>query len=491
MLINSYIKVQMNTGIFYMKRFKKFNITTLGTVLLLALSSQAQATTYTVKQRITGLKVQSSSNSNAGGGPIPDTTPPVIEVSSPVLNFGSVAIGQPLTKSFIILNSGDEAATFSKQISFSSSTGASFAQLTSSCSSSLNPAQSCGVSVTFTPTSESEVLGAVELSIMGMALKTVALNGVGTGTPIGVLASKEGSSTNFGTVYMGGTKSQTFVFSNTGNGTDKGVYTSIIGANLAFGQNSCGQPGAAVDIAPNGTCNIEIIYSPTDGSALNGGLSVSSMSGSKSLTFIGSGYYDQYASSVKAYLNFESPVGTTNHVDSAPNPVSISSTVPTSDQYASAGMYSGYFDGTTGIQYDPSIDHDITSGDFTVEFNVKALSLNNLSYIAAQVPSTGTTGWYIAITSTGAIQFRFVGTRAVDSPEETIVVGEAAKISLQKTNGTLKVFKNGIEVLSKPFSSPSRSAQSSGMRIGMDHLGNNRLNGYLDEFRLTKGVARY
>ena len=99
-----------------------------------------------------------------------------------------------------------------------------------------------------------------------------------------------------------------------------------------------------------------------------------------------------------------------------------------------------------------------TSGAYTLEFSVSpsGTTTGNIALIYAWTPTLGT--WY--------------------------------HIAAQSTGSHLQLFINGTKVAETP-SSITTFATDRALRIGADFSGDAAYHGYIDDLRITKGVARY
>ena len=664
---------------------------------------------------------------NQAPGDSGSTTTPNLFYSTDQLLFGLTQVGAPTTKSFLISNIGDASATLTPGISLRNSAGV-FGGLQTNCTSTLLPGANCSVSLTFSPLDAQIYSSYIDVVSSNAGSKAVSLSGEGTGQAIVSLAAASGSSSNFGAVEVGSAKSETFVFSNSGNITDKGVYASLIGSNLSFSSNSCGVAGSPVNVAAGTNCSMTVVYEPSSAGSLSGGLSInSSATGQKTLSFTGSGAgaaipglaaasgsstnfgnvqvnlsksqiftfsntgniaatgvyasvdgpglsitsntcgtqaapvsiaaggtcnvsvnwsptsagsmaaanvtvggqtlnltgnatqitmniqdnagaalsglnfgtinadatkvirlanastspsslvvsnvvnssapysvlgvsnalggatctsvtsmnipaggscdvsvkmssatngtfnagsvtvtsnaqaaspisgstsvvvpltgvvnVDPYASGIKAYLTFEAPNGTSTFTDQSPVAPAITvNGVTASNSYAAAGSTSGYFNGSSSVQYGSSANYDVTQGDFTIEANIKATAMNTNNYIAVQrAVGSSTTGWNWRFTNAGAVQFWYTGGTVFTSAAGVVALNTPVKLAIERVGNVFKLFKDGA-LIATSSSITSGLSSNTVLHVGVAEDGTSKFTGYMDEFRLTKGYARY
>ncbi len=154
--------------------------------------------------------------------------------STDALSFGTVVVGQTSTvRTVLFTNDGGQAATLGVP-----ATSGDYAS-TTDCTSSLAPAESCSVSVTFTPTATGVRSGALTLSVNGNPV-TVTLAGTGsaalTVTPYGALTEDAPVNPGFGAVdaRTADSLSKTFYLVRSGTQTTAlSVSATITGADAA------------------------------------------------------------------------------------------------------------------------------------------------------------------------------------------------------------------------------------------------------------------
>ena len=162
----------------------------------------------------------------------------------------------------------------------------------------------------------------------------------------------------------------------------------------------------------------------------------------------------------------------------------------TTKQY---GTGSGYFDGTGDyLTLDGSADFAFGTGDFTIECWMYRVSATDDSTIIRSGPASGTTAgaWELNIQANNMIMFSWdVYTGGSWLLSGAISVGWN-HIAVSKVGTTLRIFINGvISATNSPFSA-NLSHTPTSVYVGGLSAGQ-YLNGYIDDLRITKGVARY
>jgi len=158
-----------------------------------------------------------------------------------------------------------------------------------------------------------------------------------------------------------------------------------------------------------------------------------------------------------------------------------------------ASRNAGFFNGTSSYLTLPAnAVLAFGTGDFTVETWIYITSYNNYS-IFDTIPIGGTGSrvnamvWYI--TSTGKLQvFSNGADRALSA--STIPLNQWNHIALVRSGTTWRYYINGIR--DSEYSYSVTLSLATGCVIGrLGDAASYFLNGYLDNFRVTKGVARY
>jgi hypothetical protein len=195
---------------------------------------------------------------------------------------------------------------------------------------------------------------------------------------------------------------------------------------------------------------------------------------------------DPYWANVSLLLHMDGSNGSTTFTDSSSNTLSITvsgSTVLSTTQIK-FGTASGSF--TNGKLTAPSNSVLSMDGDFTLEF---------------WVYQTGNTSPYDTVVS-AASESTFMIRHA--SGYEGVIVGGSINvantlsftlntwhhIAVVRNAGTYKVFKDGTDITTSTYTDSS-TRDLSGMIIGDSSVSPRNFVGYIDEFRITKGVARY
>jgi hypothetical protein len=165
------------------------------------------------------------------------------------------------------------------------------------------------------------------------------------------------------------------------------------------------------------------------------------------------------------------------------------------------GGASGLFDGTDDyLSLEDSPDWYFGTGDFTIDFWVRFNSL----------PNVGNSEWCVYsqyVDASNRIRFGFYSTDGINvspvatvisggdavlnrGPVATIVVNTWYHFAFVRSGSTHYIFQDGVQLDSAPMSGVVPDLASS-LYVGTLSGAAQYFNGWLDEFRVSKGVARW
>ena len=206
---------------------------------------------------------------------------PTLSVSPTNLTWGTISVGSTGTAQIVtIANNATTKQSFSYMGSgnFGISSGGGTPCGTSPVSLGLAPNNKCTLSVTFSPTANGAIKGALTVtdSLTGLAYnpQIVGLNGSGTGAAVSHL-SFQPSNVSFGNVVVGsalGPKTVTVKNASTSSLTITGVTPSGDFSNSATGTSPC-QNGTVLTAGL--TCTLALTFTPTVQGNLNGSVTIS------------------------------------------------------------------------------------------------------------------------------------------------------------------------------------------------------------------------
>jgi FG-GAP-like repeat/Abnormal spindle-like microcephaly-assoc'd, ASPM-SPD-2-Hydin/Protein of unknown function (DUF1573) len=238
------------------------------------------------------------------------------------LSFGNLNLGVSSSpQSVTLANLGANAVSISNIV-----TSAPFAQ-TNTCGASLAAGSNCSVSVTFTPSAAGTANGTLTITDNATGSpQTVALSGSGTGAT----ASFNPSSLNFGNQAVNTSSTgQTVTMTNTGNATLN------IGSITTTGSFQVSGSSCASTLAVSASCNITVIFDPTQSGPLSGSVNVSDngYASPQTVTLTGTGVQGNFTFNPSSLtfavqlLNTTSAGQTVTLTNAGTAPVTISSVI--------------------------------------------------------------------------------------------------------------------------------------------------------------------
>lgn len=159
------------------------------------------------------------------------------------------------------------------------------------------------------------------------------------------------------------------------------------------------------------------------------------------------------------------------------------------------GTGSMAFDGSGDYLVAPSSTaFDLGSGDFTIEcwFNANSFAAP-FGLISRYAVTAGVSayGWLIQVRSSTSIRLLRGNDLYFDSTVSTMSTGTWYHVAAVRNGSTFTLYLNGTQVGQATGVSNFTDASSTTLQIGRTHTVTDDLNGYIDDIRITKGVARY
>jgi hypothetical protein len=130
------------------------------------------------------------------------------------------------------------------------------------------------------------------------------------------------------------------------------------------------------------------------------------------------------------------------------------------------------------------------SGDFTIEGWVY-LNATGVAYGLAS-KGAASTGWSVNVTSGNKLQFSYTATALTGAT--SLASGTWYHFAVVRNGsgtGNLRVYLNGTADATSAGAVTDNFNQTNVLYTGADRVGGSALNGYIDDIRITKGVARY
>jgi len=138
-----------------------------------------------------------------------------------------------------------------------------------------------------------------------------------------------------------------------------------------------------------------------------------------------------------------------------------------------------------------SDDWNLGSGDFTIDYWVRFGSLQQCSFYSQQTDVNNLIyfGW-----EPGLIDFRHFTASVLDIDMQRAwipVVNTWYHIAISKSSNVYKMFVDGTQVGTSYTDTTAITDFTGDLRIGVRSDGEFFLNGWIDEFRISKGIARW
>lgn len=153
----------------------------------------------------------------------------------------------------------------------------------------------------------------------------------------------------------------------------------------------------------------------------------------------------------------------------------VVSQVDTSQNYLSVPNHSGF---------------NLSSGDFTVEAWVYMSVSNTDMILCTNKHPTENKGWAFKVNGYRKLVFQMFGTTVQSFISTRKIRSELwTHVAVTRSANTIRLFVDGIE--SSRDTVTSGVASSVDLLIGLDHNQRYAFVGYMDELRITKGLARY
>lgn len=180
--------------------------------------------------------------------------------------------------------------------------------------------------------------------------------------------------------------------------------------------------------------------------------------------------------------------------------VTVSGNAKISTAESKFGGASGLFDGTGDwLSIANNAAFQFGTGDFTIEtwFKASALTANFPVLVAngnATFSGTGSTGaFFIMVSGTPRkIQVGTNTTNPIVTSTTTIATATWYHMAVTRSGSTVRLFVDGV-LEATATNSQSLNISNNGLQIGRNGWDGtpSHWNGYMDELRITKGIARY
>ena len=247
----------------------------------------------------------------------------------------------------------------------------------------------------------------------------------------------------------------------------------------------------------------EITYSPSSGYSLNyipaagdiGCVSYFSATPIIGPSTLATGV-DPFFANVSSLLHFDGSTGSTTFLDQKGNTWTASGNAQISTAQKKFGSSSGLWDGASDyISTAFATAFNISTGDFTLESFVRPV-LGGDRNIGSQRDS-GAEGWALEVRATGAIWLRakingVYSDTKITTATGLVSAGNWYHIALTRNGNLFTIWLDGVSVATLTSAGTLDNNSGAPLRIGRSQSSSeDDYSGYMDEFRLTKGVCRY
>jgi hypothetical protein len=201
---------------------------------------------------------------------------------------------------------------------------------------------------------------------------------------------------------------------------------------------------------------------------------------------------DLFRSNVSLLLHGNGSNGSTAFTDNSPTPKTVTGVgnAQISTAQSKFGGASIAFDGTGDYLSVPqSSEFSFGSNDFTVEFWLRVTAVPVGITLLLDFRSAGSDiapALYLEAITRSLMYFTNNANRITGS---SMPLATWAHIALSRSAGSTKLFIDGVQTGSTY--TDANSYVSSVLKIGAGFNNADSLNGYIDDLRITKGVARY
>lgn len=202
-------------------------------------------------------------------------------------------------------------------------------------------------------------------------------------------------------------------------------------------------------------------------------------------------------SNTKLLLHFDGTNGSTVPTDEMGHDLTVIGNAHIDTSEKRFGTASGSFDGRGGLKVANSADLDFGSEDFTIDgwfyFNAESVGYQ---FLIDGRGSSDQTGWVFYLENDNSLSFLSASATDWDNLalNDTGIVPETGRwihLAIVRNGNVFTMYKDGIAVKSGT-NSGSIGSQTIDLTIGLGHVSPwAGFNGYMDELRISKGVARW
>jgi hypothetical protein len=211
------------------------------------------------------------------------------------------------------------------------------------------------------------------------------------------------------------------------------------------------------------------------------------------------------ASGIALLLHMDGSNNSTTFTDTSGNGLAVTAQggAVVSTAQSQFGGASAKFDGTAGsnLQVASSAPLNLGSGDFTIEFWMRLASGYTDRFVAGRTNAALTGGWAVWVldqntfATTRKLTFEVIGESfAITTDVDAYADNTWVHIAIVRDGNAVTIYADGDVIGDGTFSGSVASAVGPlfiGGVSGNQTLASNSIDGYIDEFRLSRGIAQY
>lgn len=201
---------------------------------------------------------------------------------------------------------------------------------------------------------------------------------------------------------------------------------------------------------------------------------------------VSSGPSDPYFPSVTLLLHFDSSFSDSSGANVA---VTATGNASISTAQKKFGAGSAYFDGDADyLVIAADSVSQLGAGDFTVEFWCYPITLNTYTVLTGNFTVINNGQWQLLMNGSGGLSLFVAGFASFSVP---LATGSWQHVALVRKQGDMTLYLNGVSGGTEANATDLNSAADLWIGRAPENEVTRWFNGYIDEYRITKGVARY
>jgi hypothetical protein len=196
--------------------------------------------------------------------------------------------------------------------------------------------------------------------------------------------------------------------------------------------------------------------------------------------------------SVSLLMHCNGTNGSTTFVDSSSlaHALTANGNVQLSTAQVKFGSAAALFDGTGDYVSSPNhASFNIEAGDFTLEAWVYRAASGVSHYLLSKRSATFTNGWEWRINASNTLQYFHTGGTSLTS-SGTVPSGQWVFLQTTRSGNTVSHFIDGVASGTNASFTNGTINIADTIKVGVANDLGSGFNGYMDDIRITKGVAR-